>query len=111
MAYRKKSDSVMKEPKVPTEKDTFEKMPKKNKASAPVRKSKREEGVFTSTEKKIKPGALRKALDVDKDYNFSKSDLSPLLKFEIGKSFMFKGKKFIMSERLKKMIRLAINMM
>jgi len=86
-------------------------MPKKNKASAPTRKSKKEEGVFTETEGKIKEGGLRKALRVDKDYKFTKSDLSPLLKHEEGKSFMFQGKKFMMTSKLKKQIRLALNML
>ena len=98
--------------KPPTEEQTFTSKPKKSKASAPKRKSKREEeGVFTETENKIKEGGLRKALRVDKDYKFSKSDLSPLLKHEEGKSFMFQGKRFKMTEKLKKQITLALNMM
>ena len=98
--------------KPPTEKETFQKKPKKAKASSPKRKSKKEEeGVFTETENKIKDGGLRKALKVDKDYKFTKSDLSPLLKHEEGKSFMFQGKKFKMTDKLKKQITLAINMM
>ena len=98
--------------KPPSEKNTFTSTPKKSKASAPKRKSKREEeGVFSETEGNIKQGGLRKALKVDKDYKFSKSDLSPLLKHEDGKSFMFQGKRFKMTDKLKKQITLAINMM
>lgn len=101
----------MKEKKAPTERDTFEKAPKQSRASAPKRKSKKEEGVFTETEGKLKEGSLRKALKVDKDYKFTKSDLMPLVKHEEGKSFMFQGKKFMMTTTLKKKIRLSINMM
>ena len=98
--------------KPPSEKDTFQKTPKKSKASSPKRKSKKEEeGVFSETEGNIKQGGLRKALKVEKDYKFSKSDLSPLLKHEDGKSFMFQGKRFKMTDKLKKQITLAINMM
>ena len=98
--------------KKPTEKETFTKTPTKSKASSPKRKSKKEEeGVFTETENKIKEGGLRKALKVDKDYKFSRSDLAPLLKHEEGKSFMFQSKRFKMTDKLKKQITLAINMM
>ena len=98
--------------KPPSEKDTFQKKPKKSKASSPKRKSKKEEeGVFTATEGAIKEGGLRKSLKVDKDYKFTKSDLSPLLKHEDGKSFTFQGKRFKMTDKLKKQITLAINMM
>lgn len=104
-------DNPMKEKKVPTERDTFQKAPKQSKASQPKRKSKKEQGVFTETAGEIKEGGLRKALKVDKDYKFTKSDLLPLLKHEEGKSFMFQGKKFMMTTTLKKKIRLAVNMM
>ncbi len=101
----------MKPKKPPSEKDTFQKAPKKVKASEPKRKSKKEEGVFTETENKVKEGGLRKSLKVDKDYKFAKSDLTPLLKHEVSKKFQFQGKTFTMTERLKKQIRLAINML
>lgn len=97
--------------KIPTTKETFEKAPKKSKASEPKRKSKEEEGVFTETEGKIKEGGLRKALKVDKDYKFTKTALSPLLKHDIGDKFKFQNKQFIMTDKLKKQIRLALNMM
>ena len=98
--------------KPPSEKDTFQISPKKSKFSSPKRKSKKEEeGVFTEIENKINDGSLRKALKVDKDYKFSKSELAPLLKHESGKSFNFQGKKFKMTDSLKKKITLAINML
>ena len=98
--------------KPPSEKETFEKTPKKSKASSPKRKSKKEEeGVFTATEGAIKQGSLRKELKVEKDYKFTKSDLAPLIKHESGKSFNFQGKKFKMTDNLKKKITLALNML
>ncbi len=99
--------------KVPTEKETFSSKPKTSKNSKPVRKTKKEEseGVFEETENKIKEGGLRTALRVDKDYKFSKADLSPLLKHDVGDKFKFQNKNFTMTDRMKKMIRLAINMM
>ena len=104
-------NSPMKAKKPPSEKNTFEKAPKKSPASEPKRKSKSEEGVFTETEGKIKEGGLRKSLKVDKDYKFAKSDLTPLLKHEVSKKFMFQGKSFIMTDKLKRQIRLAVNML
>lgn len=97
--------------KKPTEQETFKSKPKTNKSSKPVRKTKQEEseGLFQDT-KNIKDGGLRKALKVDKDYKFSKSDLAPLLKNDVGDKFRFQNKNFTMTERMKKMIRLAINM-
>lgn len=99
--------------KVPTEQETFKSKPKTSKSSKPVRKTKQEEseGVFDAVKNKIKDGGLRKALKVDKDYKFSKSDLAPLLKHDIGIKFKFQNKNFTMTERMKKMIRLALNMM
>ena len=104
-------NSPMKAKKPPTEKNTFESKPKQSKASQPKRKSKSEEGVFTETEGEIKTGSLRKSLKVDKDYKFAKSDLTPLLKHEEGKKFMFQGKSFTMTNKLKRQIRLAVNML
>ena len=98
----------------PTEKETFTKTPKKTTMAEPKRKTKKEEkseGVFTETEGKIKDGGLRKALKVDKDYKFSSSSLKPLLKHEEGKKFTFQDNQFFMSEKLKKQIQLAVNMM
>ena len=98
--------------KPPTEKETFTTKPKKSKSSSPKRKSKKEEeGVFTETANKVKEGGLRTALRVDKDYKFSKSDLAPLIKHESGKSFMFQGKKFKMTDKLRKQITLALNLL
>ncbi len=99
--------------KKPTEQETFKSKPKTNKSSKPVRKTKQEESesLFSETAGKIKDGGLRKALKVDKDYKFSKSDLAPLLKNDVGDKFRFQNKNFTMTERMKKMIRLALNMM
>ena len=49
MSSRYGGDNPMKEKKVPTERDTFQKAPKQSKASQPKRKSKKEQGVFTET--------------------------------------------------------------
>ena len=97
--------------KKPSEKDIFQKTPKKSKASSAKRQSKKEEeGVFSETEGNIKQGGLRTALKVDKDYKFTKSDLATLLKHESGKSFMFQGKRFKMTDKLKRQLTLALNM-
>tara|TARA_R110002012_G_scaffold307854_2_gene513624 strand:+ start:154 stop:471 length:318 start_codon:yes stop_codon:yes gene_type:complete len=99
--------------KPPSEKETFQSKPKSSKNSKPVRKTKQEEseGVFGETEGKIKEGGLRTALRVDKDYKFSKSALAPLLKHDVGDKFKFQNKNFTMTDRLKKQIRLAMNML
>lgn len=99
--------------KPPTEKETFQKAPKKSKASEPKRKTKQEEkdGVFDETEGKIKEGGLRRSLKVDKDYKFTKSALQPLLKHDVGDKFKFQDKSITMTDKIKKQIRLAINMM
>lgn len=92
------------------EKDVFEKKPKSVKVNAKPRKGEEgEERLFDDL--KIKEGGLRAAMKVGKDYKFTKSKLSPLLKHEIGKSFEFEGKKIKMTEKLRKQIQLAINMM
>ena len=99
--------------KPPTEKETFQKAPKKSKSSEPKRKTKQEEkdGLFEETENKIKEGGLRSSLKVDKDYKFSKSKLQPLLKHDVGDKFKFENKSITMTDKIKKQIRLAINMM
>ena len=60
---------------------------------------------------KFKRGGLRKALKVPDDYKFKKSELRKLAKIENGSSFNFMGKKFKMSDKLKKQIVLGINLM
>tara|TARA_Y100001963_G_C6713400_1_gene415378 strand:- start:418 stop:729 length:312 start_codon:yes stop_codon:yes gene_type:complete len=93
-------------------KEVFEKKPKETKKIKPKPKiGEEEEGIFEATEGKIKEGGLRKALGVEKDYKFTKSVLNKLLKNEVGKKFDFQGKKYMMSERLKKQLQLALNMM
>ena len=58
----------------------------------------------------IKKGGLRNSLKVDKDYKFTKSKLRPLLKHEDGKPFDFEGKKIKMTEKIRKQVQLAINL-
>lgn len=92
------------------EKDVFEKKPKATKTSAKPKKGEEgEERLFDDLE--IKEGGLRSSLKVPKDYKFTKSKLRPLLKHEEGKAFEFEGKKIKMSEKLRKQIQLALNMM
>jgi len=78
------------ERKKPSEKDTFEKSPKKVSVKAKPKKDD-EQGVFSETEGKIKEGGLRKSLKIDDDnYKLSKPILNKLLKNEIGKTFTFR---------------------
>ena len=92
--------------------DTFEKKPKPSKSSAPKRPSKKEEseGLYEETQN-IKEGGLRKSLKVDKDYKFTKSVVAKLLKNEVGKKFEFQNKSFMMNEKLRKQLQLALNML
>ncbi len=92
------------------EKSVFEKKPKTAKASKPKRPTKQEEGLYEKTEDTIKEGGLRKSLKLPKDEKFTVNELSPLLKKEVGEKFKFKGNTFTMTERMKKQIQLAINM-
>ena len=92
------------------ESDVFDKKPKATKISAKPRKGEEgEERLHDDLE--IKKGGLRNSLKVDKDYKFSKSKLRPLLKHEEGKTFDFEGKKIKMTEKIRKQIQLAINLM
>lgn len=91
------------------EKDTFERPPKK--VSVKAKPKKEEEGVFSETEGKIKEGGLRKSLKIeDNNYKLTKTILNKLLKNELGKEFTFLDKKIKMTDKLKKQIQLAINM-
>ena len=94
-------------------KDVFEKKPKESKKAKaePKKHSKDEEPLFEEVEGKIKEGGLRKALKVDKDYKFKKPVLNKLLKHEEGHTFEFEGNSFKMTEKLRKQIQLALNMM
>lgn len=60
---------------------------------------------------KFKRGGLRKALKVPDDYKFKKTELRKLSKIDNGSSFNFMGKKFKMTDKLKKQIVLGINLM
>jgi len=96
--------------KKPTQ--VFEKKPKTAKKAQPQRRNKEEEseGVFDAVKKgKIKEGGLRRSLKVDKDFKFSKSNLSPLLKHADGDKFKFENKQITMTDRIKKQVQLAIN--
>tara|TARA_A100000171_G_C2103548_1_gene131033 strand:+ start:36 stop:341 length:306 start_codon:yes stop_codon:yes gene_type:complete len=91
-------------------KDVFDKKPKATKVKVEKKKgAEDEEQLYDNL--KIKEGGLRASLKVGKDYKFSKSKLTPLLKAEIGKTFTFDNKKIKMTEKMKKQIQLAINMM
>lgn len=93
-------------------KDVFEKKPKEpKKAKAVPKKGEKEDGLFEETKGTIKEGGLRKALKVSADYKFTRPKLTKLLKVDEGKSFEFEGKSHKMTEKLKKQIQLAINMM
>ena len=87
--------------------DQKKKMPEKEVFD---KKSKKDEGVFTET-KDIKDGGLRTSLKVGKDHKFTVKELTPLLKVEPSKKFSFLGKDFTMTDRMKKQIQLAVNMM
>jgi hypothetical protein len=92
------------------EKDVFEKKPKATKTTAKPKKGEEgEERLHDDLE--IKKGGLRNSLKVDKDYKFTKSKLRPLLKHEEGKAFDFEGKRIKMTEKIRKQIQLAINLM
>ena len=94
-------------------KDIFEKKPKESKRAKPVPKKndKDDERLYEATDGKIKEGGLRRALKVDKDYKFKKGVLQKLLKHEEGKKFDFEGHSFTMTEKLRKQIQLAVNML
>ena len=92
------------------ESDVFDKKPKSSKTSARPRKGEEgEERLHDNLE--IKKGGLRNSLKVDKDYKFTKSKLRPLLKHEEGKPFEFEGKKIKMTEKIRKQIQLALNLL
>ena len=67
-------------------------------------------GLYSET-KDVKDGGLRRSLKVGASHKFTVSQLQPLLKLDIGKKFTFMGKEFVMDEKLKKQIQLAVNMM
>jgi len=78
------------------------------KSSRPVKK---EKGVFSATEGKIKHGALRKALKVKGDEKLKRAELSRALKTKTGDMFKYNNNNFKMTELMRKRIQLAVNMM
>ena len=94
------------------EKDIFEKQPKKGGPKArPKKGEEKEEGLFEATDGKIKEGGLHRFLRVDKDFKFRRGSLVRLLKVDVGEKFSFEGNEIKMTERGKKQIQLAVNMM
>ena len=92
--------------KKPSEKDTFEKAPKK--VNVKIKPNPNEE---EATESKIKESGLRKSLNItDNSYKLTKPVLNKLLQNEINKIFMFRDKKIKMTTKLKKQLQLAVNM-
>ena len=94
-------------------KDVFEKKPKESpKAKAmPKKGAKDEETLYEAVEGKIKEGGLHRSLKVDKDYTFKRPQILRLLKHEVGDTFKFEGNQIRMTERIKKQLQLAANMM
>ena len=92
--------------KKPSEKDTFEKAPKK--VNVKIKPNPNEE---EATESKIKESGLRKSLNItDNSYKLTKPVLNKLLQNEINKIFVFRDKKIKMTANLKKQLQLAVNM-
>ena len=82
---------------------------KKMKKNSPKKKT----GEITIDGKKIKfeEGALRRALKVPANEKILMGDLKKANKTEIGKEFMYDGKKFKMTNLMKKRITFAITLM
>ena len=107
-------DKMMNVPDKKKNKDVFETKPKESPKAKPAKKKgaeKDEETLYEAVDGKIKEGGLHRSLKVDKDYTFKKPQLLKLLKMEVGESFKFEGKSIKMTERLKKQLQLAVNMM
>jgi len=84
--------------------------------SRPMKKKnspKKKTGEITIGGKKIKfeEGALRRALKVPANEKLMMGDLKKANKTEIGKEFMYDGKKFKMTPLMKKRITFAITLM
>lgn len=95
-------------------------MPAANGATSPAKKmkkppgaNKKKTGEITIDGKKIKfeEGALRRALKVPANEKILMGDLKKANKTEIGKEFMYDGKKFKMTQLMKKRITFAITLM
>ena len=86
--------------------ETHGSRPKKN---SPKKKT----GEITIRGKKIKfeEGALRRALKVPDNEKLLMGDLQKANKTEVGKDFMYNGKKFKMTNLMKKRITFAITLM
>jgi hypothetical protein len=86
--------------------ETHGSRPKKN---SPKKKT----GEITIRGKKIKfeEGALRRALKVPDNEKLLMGDLKKANKTEVGKDFMYNGKKFKMTNLMKKRITFAITLM
>ena len=86
--------------------ETHVSRPKKN---SPKKKT----GEITIRGKKIKfeEGALRRALKVPDNEKLLMGDLKKANKTEVGKDFMYNGKKFKMTNLMKKRITFAITLM
>jgi hypothetical protein len=79
-------------------------------SSRPIKK--KEKGVFSETEGKIKHGALRKALKVKGDEKLKRPELSRILKnTKSGEMFKYNNNNFKMTDLMRKRIQLAVNMM
>ena len=84
---------------------------KKSKVKTEVIKLRKSEGAKENANIKIKEGALHRALKVGADYTFKKSEMNRLDKVPTGSSFDFHGKKFKMTELMKRRVSLAKTMM
>ena len=54
---------------------------------------------------------MRRQLKLKKDQEFSKSEINRLNKLQVGKTFKFKGKEFVMTKLMKQRVSLAKTMM
>ena len=71
----------------------------------------KDESLFQAVKGKIKIGGLHDSLKVPRDFTFKVYILNRLKKIETGEKFTFEGNNLKMSERIKKQIQLALNMM
>jgi hypothetical protein len=74
-------------------------------------KKKTEEITIDGKKIKFEKGALRRALKVPANEKILMGDLKKANKTEIGKDFMYDGKKFKMTQLMKKRITFAITLM
>ena len=91
--------------------DKKEKVSKSSKAKPMKGEEEKEEPLYDEVKGKIKSDGLRKALKVDKEYKFKKPALNKLLKHEEGAKFTFEGNEFKMTEKLRKQVQLALNLL